>query len=376
MRFTLTIATKLTIAYALFLMPIVYLGVRTVSGNEHDIAFARKELLGVHYVSVVRAIQDAVIRGADMAALAGRVGANERAQGRDLATADAAAALTQALAGVDRAAAAQAAAALIGKAADGSNLTLDPDLDSFYTQDALTVKIPAAIAGFAAVAANVAASTGRDLAVADQVKLGVGIGALQPGVDGLVADIGSATAGNPDKSVDRAMGPAIKTVTGAAKIALAALADHAEAANAFGITLPVLDALAAAGDADCGEVAHLLTARIAGFRRAERMSGGVAAALFLMAVTYVIVVVQRGAIRPLRALTEAMRRLAARDLTVSITGMARGDEVGAMARALHVFKDNMNHAEGRTARRRRRKTGGRPRWNAIRRISAVRLRAS
>ncbi|MBP2304383.1 HAMP domain-containing protein [Azospirillum melinis] len=50
-------------------------------------------------------------------------------------------------------------------------------------------------------------------------------------------------------------------------------------------------------------------------------------------------------IRPIQAITSVMGRLADRDMTVSIDGTARGDELGAMARAVQVFKDNMIEAD-------------------------------
>ena len=112
MRSNLTIAAKLAIAYVLFLAPIVYLGYQMVSDKESTIAFARKEIAGVQYVAVVRGVQDAVVRGDDMAALAERIRSNEQSHGADLKTADAAGALQKALTGTDRAAAAQAAALL------------------------------------------------------------------------------------------------------------------------------------------------------------------------------------------------------------------------------------------------------------------------
>ncbi|HTH17280.1 MAG TPA: HAMP domain-containing methyl-accepting chemotaxis protein [Magnetospirillum sp.] len=48
----------------------------------------------------------------------------------------------------------------------------------------------------------------------------------------------------------------------------------------------------------------------------------------------------RGISRPIRDLTAAMDRLAKGDLKIMVTGETRGDELGAMARALTVFKDN------------------------------------
>ncbi len=340
MRFSPTIAVKLAVAYALFLAPIGYLEHQVLADKGTNIEFAQKEIVGVRYIAEVRGVQDTVVRGGAMPGLIERIKANEATLGADLKTADATQALTKALAATDPDAAAQAAADLIGKAADGSNLTLDPDLDSFYTQDALTVKVPTAIAGVAALASAVAGTAGHDASVADQVSIGVQVGALQPALDGLASDIDSAAAGNPDKTVAAAVTASVAKVSETAKTVLAALADHAKAADARTLVLPLLNAITTAGAADAGEVEHLLNARITGFRWAEMTSSGIALILFLVAVGYVLIVVQRGAVKPLRALTAAMNQLAGHDHTVVIAGVARGDEVGQMARALEVFKQN------------------------------------
>lgn len=362
MRFDLTIGAKLAIAYGLFLAPIASLAYQMVSDKEANIEFAQKEIAGVHYIAEVRGVQDAVVRGVDMAGLIEKIRANEKTRGADLKTAEATDALLKALADIDRGAAAQAAADLIGKAADGSNLTLDPDLDSFYTQDALTVKVPAAVAGVASLAATIAGTAGHELPISDQVSIGVQVGALRPTLDGLASDIDSAVRGNPDKTVDGAVTASVTKVTETAKAVLASLNDHAKAANAQTIAVSLLDAIAAAGAADAGEVEHLLKARIAHVRWAEMVNGGVALALFLTAVVYVLIAVQRGAINPLRTLTETMRRLATHDLTAEIGGLGRGDELGGMARAVRVFKDSMIetdrlHAEQDAGQRRQTERG-------------------
>jgi methyl-accepting chemotaxis protein len=49
--------------------------------------------------------------------------------------------------------------------------------------------------------------------------------------------------------------------------------------------------------------------------------------------------------RPISTMTEAMRRLAKHDLTVAIAGINRKDEIGTMAQAVQVFKDNMIQAD-------------------------------
>ena len=51
-------------------------------------------------------------------------------------------------------------------------------------------------------------------------------------------------------------------------------------------------------------------------------------------------VVARGITKPLKAMTSAMERLSAGDASITVTGQRRGDEIGAMARALDVFRQN------------------------------------
>jgi methyl-accepting chemotaxis protein len=54
---------------------------------------------------------------------------------------------------------------------------------------------------------------------------------------------------------------------------------------------------------------------------------------------------------PVRAITGAMRRLADRDTAAEIPGVGRGDEIGAMAGAVQVFKDNMIESDTLAAQR-------------------------
>ncbi|MEL6062516.1 MULTISPECIES: methyl-accepting chemotaxis protein [unclassified Methylobacterium] len=48
--------------------------------------------------------------------------------------------------------------------------------------------------------------------------------------------------------------------------------------------------------------------------------------------------------RPIRSLAGVMSRLAANDLTASVPGAGRGDEIGAMAASVQVFKDGLTRA--------------------------------
>ncbi len=340
-----SISTKLAVAYILFLLPILYLGMRMLVDKETNIAFAQKELRGTHYILEVLAVQNAAVRGSDTAMLSDRIKANEAKWGAGLVTSEPTNALLETLTRSDRSATAQAAADLVSKAADSFNLTLDPDLDSFYTQDALTTKVPTAVAKLASLTATITTSAERDILVANQVSIGIQMGSLQPALDGLASDIRSAVDSNPDKTVDSAISAAVANVLAAAKPALVLLADPARAASAQTQVMPVLDAIEVAGTADASEVEHLLHARIVTLRSAELSAIVIASFLFVAAIAYVLIVVQRGIVKPLRTLTASMRKLAVRDFTVDIGGTTRHDEIGAMTIAVQVFKDSMIRAD-------------------------------
>jgi methyl-accepting chemotaxis protein len=62
-----------------------------------------------------------------------------------------------------------------------------------------------------------------------------------------------------------------------------------------------------------------------------------------------IVMVRRRILNPIAALTGRMSRLAAGDVAEAIPGAARNDEIGAMAAAVQVFKDNKIEADRLTA---------------------------
>ncbi|MGO4574301.1 methyl-accepting chemotaxis protein [Microvirga sp. 2TAF3] len=64
----------------------------------------------------------------------------------------------------------------------------------------------------------------------------------------------------------------------------------------------------------------------------------------LIAVGLIGAIAGYGVVRPLTAMTNAMARLAKGDHLVSVTGADRKDEVGQLARALQVFKDNAAEA--------------------------------
>src|SRR5580704_11829530 len=97
----LAIRTKLFIAYGLFVLPVAFLLYVVIDKSLADSGFAKKEIVGAHYIVKLREVQDAVLRGDTLPspALADRVAAAETEFGADMGTADAARAAVAALKG-------------------------------------------------------------------------------------------------------------------------------------------------------------------------------------------------------------------------------------------------------------------------------------
>ena len=94
-----------------------------------------------------------------------------------------------------------------------------------------------------------------------------------------------------------------------------------------------------------------------------RLLGG--AAIVAMMIGLLATLIGRSVARPMRAMTAFMTDLAAGDLAREVPGAERRDEIGAMAAAVQVFKDNLIHtrrleaetAEARLAAEEQRKAG-------------------
>ncbi|MGV0762609.1 methyl-accepting chemotaxis protein [Tistrella mobilis] len=91
-------------------------------------------------------------------------------------------------------------------------------------------------------------------------------------------------------------------------------------------------------------------AAMAGTRSRAAYESAVTVLAIAMAVGLVIavaatLVMTRSVSAPVRKMTEAMRRLADKDTGVEIPGADRGDEIGAMAKAVETFRDGMVRAD-------------------------------
>jgi methyl-accepting chemotaxis protein len=359
---TIAIRHKLAGIVALLLVPIALLAWLFVNQSFKDIDFAAKEADGTHYLQAMWPILSAAT-AIDGAPLAAPVATETlAARGRDLdgslGSAEAARAVAGALAALGATGRDQRVIDLVaalrslgGKVADGSNLTLDPDLDSYYVQDAVTVKLPETIDQAAAVLAAVrvqhaAASLSDD----DKADLMIRLGVFTAAADGVANDLASAFQGNPDGAVKTALGTPTETFATAARafhdavdrVAREMRDDGHRAAVDLGpITAAhaglhrATDALwtAAAVDLD-----RLLTVRIAGFRSNLLLMLGISGLVVALAL-FAAWAASRSIIRAIDRLDAGIRRLGDEDLNAEIRLAEGHDEIAQIARAVAHFRD-------------------------------------
>ena len=173
-------------------------------------------------------------------------------------------------------------------------------------------------------------------ALADAIGRGNGYFGGAPAAERAAAEQALADGRKPDITVEDFL-----------KHQLAMLNEVHEAVSA------ALDAVGARADAQRG----------AALRSLMLNGGMLLVAVALTAAGFAIA--QRRISRPIRALTASMGRLADHDVAAEIPGSGRGDEIGAMARAVAVFKDSMIEADRLAAEQRAEQTRKEQRQHAI-----------
>src|SRR5262249_10001544 len=179
---------------------------------------ARRELVGVRYLGALRDAYawaliapagDAKSRTEAIAALA----AAEAIAGRGMRTAELATALATGLAELrsdpavrtrqDVLAKARSLAVRIG---DDSNLTLDPDLDTYYLQDTVVTKIPILIGQLSELQSLLARAAGADAPSPERRARALMVdGLLRSTMDDIRKNLATAYSGNANGSLRRAV---------------------------------------------------------------------------------------------------------------------------------------------------------------------------
>ncbi len=367
MSLPLDIRLKLFAIAGMFLVPIALLLLLFWQQSTKDIDFAAKEVDGVAYLQDIWPFLhrlEAVASGGQgspaalttLSAASGRyaeaMSAGEAARALEAALAKVGSPEARSVRDADTTAAIAAARALIAKVGDGSNLILDPDLDSYYVMDVVLLKLPEVIDRASAIVALAGHQKGqRSLSDEQKAELMIQAGGLEAAASGARSSLETAYASNRDGVVRANLGDSAKAFTEAAEgylaeVGAAAAMLRAEETRGRVDLEPlrrVNAALMTASDAlwrtAAVELRRLLVARIDGFRARLALNLGLSLAATFAAL-FLVGALARSIVIGMRGLVRSLDELRAGALDAPVPDIARRDELGAVARAVEAFRDS------------------------------------
>ncbi|WP_293861434.1 methyl-accepting chemotaxis protein [uncultured Alsobacter sp.] len=342
-----SLGLKLGLGALLFTVPLVTVTTLLAVHLRAGIAFVDKEIAGARYLPAVWAVTEALANGGDVEGAKARLRQGRGEADALFGSAVAVDALLAAKPGNASAAGKEAIAAV----ADGSNLTLDPDLDTFYLMETATVRFPEVLSAMVALR-----EAARPYTAPGQAKPGLREFALVWGAstrlsvagETLKGSIESAYRGNKDGSVAAALRPAATEFLTDVEATAELARDIVTRIETNGDMAGVAEALQSADEVLRGETtqtwqrvnAELL--RLLDVRRAGLVSTAAGAgALVLVCLLLALVAgtfVVRSIRRPIGDIVGVIRRFEAGDFAADVPHADLPNEVGAMARALTEFK--------------------------------------
>jgi signal transduction histidine kinase len=359
-------STKFFVLCSMFMISI---GVATYSlfaEKQLAVDFARKELIGTGYLATVRGIYAAISTDLASNPSGGQEAMSTREAVKVLAKAQATAApmlqtagLEQALAAVlgelgagkageghrdalilDALVAARSLAARIG---DDSNLTLDPDLDTYYVQDIVVGKLPTLLGQLGEAQILFRGAPGAGAPLNDHnIRIVILDGLLRSNLEAIAANLTAAYRGNADGRLKRAVDAEIRTMISSAGSYLGGLKATTSDGQGTGNDIASLDrAYASAVESAINawavtqaELDRLLQQRIGdlfGKLRRSLMLIGTAACLSIL----IAVMTHRHIVRPLERLENVARTVhETKDYSLRMDQGGR-DEIGRLAVAFN-----------------------------------------
>jgi len=377
MQRSLGISMKLMTACALFLVPIGALFYDSVSARQAGISAANGELDGNLYFEAAARVQEKVYTfktaiaisapdigqaQSDLKLAIGDLSKAQQAFGAEMDTSElAASAVTHLNTFCDTRNGSDTTVDvvadlrnLMSRIGDKSGLVLDSDLDSFYTMDALTAKVPDILDQTTGEALLIAQHANKgSFSVDDKANYLVLKTQLDTSVAGLKADILAAYRGNADGSLKSALDSTFLAVGSGVEAFAQQMDRHAseagtgnlKPADVFRLANDLRQTTVQLRDRLKSELDRLLTLRIGRIHSELYWSLGITSLLFILAVVCVVLILRHSITKPIAKLTASMGILASGNMSEIVPGIMRGDEIGQMSRAVQVFKDNMIEAD-------------------------------
>lgn len=234
----------------------------------------------------------------------------------------------------------EAGRTLITAVADGSNLTLDPDLDTFYAMDAVTVRLPTAKHRIFELQSllNEGGSNPQQIVARE-----LAFERMNLAVTEAQTSLKASVKNNKDGGAAKALNPVITSLSDSAaqtRTTLQALAAAGDAAKAEASLQKLSEDVDGAWAAGHGELARLLQAR------QDRLTNEliVKLAIILLALGAAGALafgVSRGLADRLKALLLTMDALRTGDKSVAIPCLDDKNETGKIGQTLELFKQSM-----------------------------------
>lgn len=318
----MSIGARLGLIGGVMMVPIGMLaGLFIVQANK-EISFAERELSGADYIRTVLPFFEEGDANASAEMRAVRANFDALFGTSDISTAFVDAADPQARR--------DAGMKLFTAIADSSNLTLDPDLDSYYVMDTVVVRLPL----LHDAVANLADAT-RAPEAERAVAMAVALDHLSTTKATLNASIAAAIKGNPDGGTKAALAdPEAALIAALENIEAAAKAGQIVDEEPFDVAANMLWSKAYA------ELDRLLKQRIGGLQQNLFTWLG-ASALVLLFAAFLMFAISRAMSRRINTLVLTMERLAQEDARVEIPSRDDTNETGKIAAALVVFRDGL-----------------------------------
>ncbi|MDC7683310.1 HAMP domain-containing methyl-accepting chemotaxis protein [Asticcacaulis sp. BYS171W] len=240
------------------------------------------------------------------------------------------------------------AQALIGAVADGSNLTLDPDLDTYYLMDATSFKAPqahreisAVLSGLLSQNTSTASSSARDMVL--------GLGQFHTAWAGEVDSLQKAIAQSPSLAqLESKIDAFSKSAKGLEVQAMAAVDQIAQPEGRVSVDREALMTAYKQYQADAdqlwGQSADLLKGRlelrVSGFQTRLYTLLGISTATALLAI-FMALGLSRSVIGAIRALRRNLHALADQDINAEVPEARRTDEIGEIGQAIVYFRERV-----------------------------------
>lgn len=353
----MSLMNKILVIVGILLLPIGFLLYQVISMNNAQVEFSQSEADGSELLVHVRNVEMAAARGR-IADLQKQNDAYEKLNGvwadfkkytetSPFVTKEAIASVEGAKDISDKL---DRVVDLVSLVADKSNLTLDPDIDSFYTMDSVTVKVPSRVMEMSDTHAILTGiiESGGVLTEENKEELHLKRAMQTTFSDGLNINKEKSFAGNADGSLKAALEIYYKEANDSSQ----AMIDLVGAVLSKGDTKDLSEAklnetylaflkanetLWEKGDL---ELQRLLKKRIGGFE-AKEIESAVITGILLVVAMLIMWFVSQSITKPVSELVAVMNRLAKGELGLTVPGQDRKEEVGDIARAVVGISDSV-----------------------------------